>query len=179
MTDRSTEALVVELVDREAIRDCMYRYCRGIDRADEEALRSAYWPDAIDNHGAYNGPIEGFVQMAKKVWASGARNIHVVSNILIQFPDSDQADVESYFTAYQRGAGADGVTRQYLLVGRYCDQFEKRQDEWRVARRTVIYDWVEEQTVPKGSEQERFGPRQPVGGAKPEDPIYRLFASND
>ncbi|WP_352842599.1 hypothetical protein [Mesorhizobium sp. M0933] len=24
----------------EAIRDCLYRYCRGIDRADEAALRS-------------------------------------------------------------------------------------------------------------------------------------------
>ena len=28
------------LLDREAIRDCLYRYCRGIDRADEAALRS-------------------------------------------------------------------------------------------------------------------------------------------
>ena len=43
------------LLDREAIRDCLYRYCRGIDRADEAALRSAYWPDATDCHGAWNG----------------------------------------------------------------------------------------------------------------------------
>ena len=34
-----------DLVAREAIRDCLYRYCRGIDRADAEMLRSAYWPD--------------------------------------------------------------------------------------------------------------------------------------
>ncbi|MDX0110591.1 nuclear transport factor 2 family protein, partial [Sinorhizobium meliloti] len=29
------EANISELLDREAIRDCLYRYCRGIDRGDE------------------------------------------------------------------------------------------------------------------------------------------------
>ena len=39
-----------ELADREAIRDCLYRYARGMDRCDEEMLRSAYWEDALDDH---------------------------------------------------------------------------------------------------------------------------------
>ena len=43
---------VQSLLDREAIRDCLYRYCRGIDRADEDARRSAEWPDVRDCHGA-------------------------------------------------------------------------------------------------------------------------------
>ena len=43
----NNEAAMQELVDREAIRECLYRYCRGIDRLDEAALRSSYWPDAI------------------------------------------------------------------------------------------------------------------------------------
>ena len=42
--------LVAELADREAIRDCLYRYCRGVDRCDEQMLRSAYWEDAYDDH---------------------------------------------------------------------------------------------------------------------------------
>lgn len=46
------EANISELLDREAIRDCLYRYCRGIDRGDEAALRSTYWPDAHDNHAS-------------------------------------------------------------------------------------------------------------------------------
>ena len=171
MTDLATQ--IQELMDREAIRDCLYCYCRGIDRADEAALRASYWPDATDSHGAYSGPVEGFIDWAKKVWATGPRNIHVVSNILIDFTGPEGANVESYFTAHQRGAGADGVVRQVMLIGRYCDRFEKRGAEWRVAERVVVYDWAEDQPVPEGSEAERFGPRQPIGGAYPDDPVYR------
>lgn len=166
-----------ELVNREAIRDCLYRYCRGIDRADEAMLRSAYWPDAHDRHGAYVGSAEGFIQMALGVFKSGPRNIHQVTNILIEFTSPSAAAVESYFTALQRGPDREGVVRQVLLCGRYCDRFEKRGDEWRVADRTVVYDWFEEQTPPDASEAERFGLRRPMGGAWPDDPVYALLAS--
>ena len=169
------QAKLTELVDREAIRDCLYRYCRGIDRGDEAALRSSYWPDATDRHGAYSGPVEGFIQMALGVFKTNPRNIHQVSNILIEFRSAADARVETYFNALQRGPGQDGVVRQFLLAGRYCDAFEKRGDEWRVARRTVVYDWVEEQTPPEGSDAERFGVRQPVGGFFPHDPVYALL----
>ncbi len=170
-------AKLQELLDREAIRDCLYRYCRGIDRADEEALRSSYWPDAYDRHGAYVGSAEGFIQMALGVFKTGPRNIHQVSNILIEFQGPTQAAVETYFTALQRAPDREGVIRQVLLCGRYCDRFEKRADEWRVADRTVAYDWVEEQTPPEKMEADRFGPRQPIGGARPGDPVYALLSA--
>lgn len=169
------QARLTELLDREAIRDCLYRYCRGIDRGDEAALRSSYWPDATDRHGAYSGPVEGFIQMALGVFKTNPRNVHQVSNILIEFRGATDARVETYFNALQCGPGKDGVVRQFLLVGRYCDSFQKRGGEWRVAQRTVVYDWVEEQTPPEGSEAERFGLRQPVGTAFPDDPVYTLL----
>lgn len=171
------DARLTELMDREAIRDCLYRYCRGIDRADEAALRSAYWPDAHDRHGAYAGPAAGFIDFAVSVFATGPRNVHQVSNILIAFAGPNEAAVESYFTALQRGPGKDGVVSQVLLCGRYCDRFEKRGPEWRVADRTVVYDWVEEQAPPQGSEAARFGARQPIGSGAPDDPIYALLSS--
>jgi hypothetical protein len=172
-----TDTRLQELLDREAIRDCLYRYCRGIDRADEDALRSSYWPDAHDRHGAYVGPAEGFIEMALGVFKTGPRNIHQISNVLIEFIGSNGAAVETYFTAFQRARDKEGVIRQVLLCGRYCDRFEKRGDEWRVADRTVVYDWVEEQPTPAGSETERFGPRQPIGGAYPDDPVYSLLGA--
>lgn len=168
---------LTELLDREAIRDCIYRYCRGVDRADEASLRSSYWPDATDCHGSYSGPVEGFFQWALSVFKTGARNIHQVGNILIEFKGDSRAVVESYFNALQRGPDQKGRARQFLLAGRYCDVFEKRGGEWRVARRVVAFDWVEEQPAPETGEEERFGSRKPVGGSFPNDPIYELLTS--
>ena len=164
-----------ELLDKEAIRDCIYRYCRGIDRRDEVALRSTYWPGATDRHGAYSGPVEGFFAWVAAHSRDDTRNVHQVTNILIAFRDAASAVVESYFTALQRGPGNDGVTRQFHLAGRYCDVFEKRGAEWRVAQRVVVYDWVDAQVPPAQPEAERFGSRQPIGGKAPHDPIYALM----
>lgn len=166
---------ITSLFDREAIRDCLHRYCRGIDRADEAALRSCYWPDAHDNHGTYSGSAAGFIQHALSVFKTRPRNIHQIGNIMIEFLGTTEAAVESYFTALQRGPDETGEIKQVLLCGRYCDLFQKREGEWRVAERTVVYDWVEEQRPPKSSETARFGPRQPIGAPHPDDPVYELL----
>ena len=166
---------ITELLDREAIRDCIYRYCRGVDRADEAALRGAYWPDATDEHGPYSGPVEGFFRWANGIFESGARNVHIVGNILIEFTAPSEAAVESYFLALQRGPGRDGRLHQFLIAGRYCDVFQQRDGEWRVFRRLVVYDWVEEQPAATEPEAKRFGPRLPLGGRFPDDPIYNLL----
>lgn len=168
---------LTELMDREAIRDCIYRYCRGIDRADEASLRSSYWPDAEDQHGALaSGSVENFIQIVLKIFRSGPRNIHQVSNILIEFDGPNRAAVESYFTALQRASDKNGVVQQMLLCGRYCDVFEKRGDEWRVINRVVVYDWVDDQPAPSASEAERFGPRQPIGAQYPHDQVYKMLS---
>ncbi|WP_085032629.1 nuclear transport factor 2 family protein [Ensifer aridi] len=165
---------ITQLFDREAIRDCLYRYCRGIDRADEAALRSCYWPDARDNHGSYSGSAGGFIQFALSHFKTQPRNIHQLANIMIEFLGPAEAAVESYFTALQRGPHASGEIKQVLLCGRYCDLFQKREGEWRIAERTVVYDWIEEQRPPTSSETERFGLRQPIGAPYPNDPVYEL-----
>lgn len=162
------------LLDREAIRDCLYRYCRGIDRMDEAALRSVYWPDGHDDHGQYRGSAAGFCDWAMSVLPKVERSIHQIHNVLIEFRDGGAA-VESYFSAFQRQPGPDGM-QQWDLKGRYLDWFEARDGEWRVLRRTVVYDWVERLPLPDRSEAERFGARQPIGGKYPDDPLYTVFA---
>ncbi|MDX0980392.1 nuclear transport factor 2 family protein [Sinorhizobium medicae] len=169
------EANIGGLLDREAIRDCLYRYCRGIDRGDEAALRSAYWPDAHDNHGGYSGPSEDFIRLALGIFKTEPRNVHQIANILIEFSSPSEATVESYFTALQRGPDAGGEIGQVLLCGRYGDLFHKREGEWRIIARTVIYDWIEQQIPPGLPESERFASRRPIGAPYPNDPIYALL----
>ncbi|UVO50677.1 nuclear transport factor 2 family protein [Sphingomonas sp. SUN019] len=170
------EDVIGALYDREMIRDCLFRYCRGIDRADEAALRSAYWPDGTDTHGPYQGSASGFIDWAMKTLPSIERGIHQIHNILIELRGA-QAAVETYFTALQRQPGADGAMADVHMAGRYLDRFEKRGEEWRVADRLVVFDWVSETPAAPDTEAQRFGRRRPIGGRWPEDPVYGLLAS--
>ena len=177
MDRNEMNASVVALMDREAIRECMFRYCRGIDRQDEAALRSAYWPDATDRHGPYQGSATGFIDWAlEKLRTQGERSVHNIANLSITLRGT-QAAVETYFMALQRDRDAQGTAREVFLAGRYVDRFEKRAEEWRIAQRTVVYDWVRHLGTPEGTEVERFGPRQPIGGVQGNDPIYALLAA--
>ena len=162
------------LLDREAIRDCLFRYCRGIDRADEAALRSAYWDDATDCHGAWNGSAAGFIAQALDRLRQGGRRVHQVTNILIEL-HGDVAAVESSFVALQ--APAHAPRQETFLCGRYVDRFERRGTEWRIAARTVVYDWIEERERPELARDDTtlFGARQPTGRAAPADPVYQLL----
>ena len=60
----TTDTTLQTLLDREAIRECIFSYCRGIDRADEDALRGSYWPDATDSHGPWKGSAASFIDTA-------------------------------------------------------------------------------------------------------------------
>ncbi len=164
------------LLDREAIRESVFRYCRGIDRVDEEALRASYWPDASDCHGAYRGSATGFIDAALPKLRQSSRMIHHVGNLSIELRGR-QAAVETYFLAWQRDRRADGTEQETFLAGRYVDRFDKRGDEWRVAARVVVYDWVQPMgDAPAALEVDRFGPRTPIGARKPDDPWYALLA---
>jgi ketosteroid isomerase-like protein len=165
-----------DLLDREAIRDALYRYCRGIDRCDEAALRSAYWEDATDCHGSWNGSAAGFIEQALAKLRHGGRRVHQITNVLIELRGGDAAVESSFFALQVTGAQPD---RETFLCGRYTDRFERREGEWRVASRTVVYDWIEERTRPELSQEDSalFGARQPTGRQAPHDAVYALLRS--
>jgi SnoaL-like domain len=171
-----SELKLQNLLDKDAIRECIFSYCRGIDRLDEPALRASYWPDASDSHGAYKGSASGFIDAALPKLRQSGRMIHHVGNISIEIRHN-QAAVETYFLAWQRDRAANAIEQETFLAGRYVDRFEKRGDEWRVAARIVVYDWVQPLgAAPIDSEATRFGLRVPIGGRKPDDPWYSLLA---
>ena len=129
-----------EMADREAIRDCLFRYCRGIDRSDPGLVRSAYWPGAMDYHTGFTGTVEEFIEWALPQLLAMEQNMHMIGNILINL-DGDKAKVETYLWSVSVLPGDD--PRQVMVCGRYLDRFEKRDDEWRIAERFVVHDWFE------------------------------------
>ncbi|MFC6282692.1 MULTISPECIES: nuclear transport factor 2 family protein [Polaromonas] len=170
----SGEDLLQTLLDREAIRELMYAYCRGIDRCDEAALRSVYWPDATHRQGAYSESGSSFVDYAMKARSNGLRMSHHVSNISIVLKGK-QAAVEGYFQAFQYDGTPQGGLLETLLNGRYINRVENRGGEWRIAERTLIYDWIKQTPATDGNESQRFGERSPNGRMKPDDAWYKLL----
>ncbi len=130
---------VQRLLDRAEIQDCLARYCRGVDRCDVGLVRSAYHPDATDDHGTFKGNGWDFAEhiVAAKL-AGVAFSMHVIANVLIEHRDADRADVEMYFIAYQRSLDDP---RLQVFAGRYVDDFTRRDGAWRIAARTVVHDW--------------------------------------
>jgi hypothetical protein len=123
--------------DRLAIRDCLWRYCRGLDRHDRELEASAFWPDGQVNYGhTFSGSLAEFV-----AWANQGHDFffdmhqHHLTNITVDF-DGDRAHVESYVINMMRRK--DGL----LDTGgaRYIDLFEKRDGEWRILIREFLPD---------------------------------------
>lgn len=134
--------IMAELADREAIRDCIYRYARGVDRCDEETLRSAYWEDAFDDHCLFAGTREELIAWVMPLLRAREATSHNIDNIIIRL-HGDRADVESYFQGYHVVRKESGPIAN-LQGGRYLDRFEKRGDEWRIVWRKVIVDWFRE-----------------------------------
>jgi hypothetical protein len=163
-----------ELLDREAIRDCLMRYCHAIDRCDEQMLRGVYWPEAIDEHGMFNGPASEYVDMVMPMLRTMEATVHTVSNMWIEL-QGDQARVETYMSAYHRAASRDGVMRDSIIAGRYLDRMEKRDGEWRILHRLVVVDWLRQYPDSGDLTKTRVISTMKPAARKPDDPYYSFF----
>jgi hypothetical protein len=163
-----------ELADREAIRDCLMRYSRGIDRRDPELLRGVYWPGAVDEHLDFVGTGEDFIDYVIPALSRMDQTMHLLGNILIDI-QGDEASVETYFQAFHRLRLDGEERRDFEAAGRYVDRFAKRDDEWRIARRVVIIDWF--RAYPDSADWSNgvLGNRTEPGGHKPDDRSYALL----
>ncbi|MFO1189560.1 MAG: nuclear transport factor 2 family protein [Alphaproteobacteria bacterium] len=138
------------LIDEQQIRDALCRYARGVDRGDWDLVRTAYHPDAFDEHGDYKGDIDGFIAWLDQRFAGLDNSMHFLGQTLIEFAGPDVALVETYFVSRRlnpakpgdaagAGAGAgDALARE--AWGRYVDRFERRGGAWKVAHRTVVLE---------------------------------------
>lgn len=144
------------IADRFMIQDLMYRWCRAVDRLDKQAMLDIFWPGAIDSHGPYIGHAEGLVEWVLVRHKPIKISSHFLGNMLIEFATPDLALVETYVRTIQQyppdgkqslaqltgGAAGDPESAMDMFTSsRYMDHVERRNGEWRVARRDLIQDW--------------------------------------
>ena len=166
----SNEQRLSRAIDREEIREVIYRYCRGIDRLQYDLVRSCYHPDGTDDHGDYRGGVDGFIDYITAGLGYWERTMHFVGNVLIE-PDGDMARAESYAVTYHRQAPrGDKPALDFVGGVRYVDDFERRHGEWKILTRVCLVDWT--RTDPVSSK----GWRRPEDYTQPHrdrtDPVF-------
>jgi hypothetical protein len=179
---------VKELLAREAIRDVLQRYARGVDRRDWALVADTYHVDAHDDHGGYKGGVRGLLEWLERRHAVIEQSMHFLGNCLIDFQSESRAVVETYCVVYQRyGEEARETIRTWLgdeplpagkrlmaeLVCRYVDHFERRDGEWRIARRTVVLEEVKASAEPV-----RLKPDYAVAKRDRTDALWQALASS-
>jgi hypothetical protein len=179
------EALDVLLAERE-IRNQMARYCRGVDRQDEDLVRSTYHENAPDNHG-YTDVATGW-DLAALVNPSNPNGFpaewsithHFIGNILIEV-DGDRAASETYFIATMRG-DHDGRRYDLTVGGRYADRWESRDGgPFKVSERTVVHDLIRTDDIRIWPGPDTDVPKMVYGGGTlpADDVVFGLPAPND
>jgi hypothetical protein len=162
-----------EAIDREAIRNCLHHLSRAVDRRDFDLLAKCYWPEAIEEHGAFNGAIADFLVWLDVRTRDWDRTMFSLSQIIIDL-DGDRAAVETYFNGYRKRPKPEGGWFDEFVSGRYVDKMTKRQDEWRIEHRTVVFEWFRQLPDSMDFAGSPFGAAQ-RGAHKPADPLYALL----
>lgn len=143
-----------QLADLENIRAVAMRYCRGVDRLDPDMMRSAYWPDAVDEHGVFVGNAWEFVDHCMVSHLKWRGTMHCIFNHSIEFDGVDRAHGEVYNVTYLFGHDGSDVSTWY---GRYLDRYERRGDEWRIVHRVCVHEATRtEPTTPMSIAADRF-----------------------
>ncbi len=135
-TDR--ESQIDALLDKQAIREALTAFCRGMDRFDREAYLSAFWDDAEMAAGPFVGSAADCWDWAVPMHEEGQLLTH---HVLLQTNydiDGDTAHTETYYQFVARNRD-DSIV---FAGGRYVDRLERRNGEWRIALRTNLIEWA-------------------------------------
>ena len=164
--DRGSQQLLDELVAKDAIREQIYNYGRGLDRMDKPLALSVFHSDATVAIGAEMTGAE-WVESAWRTHEQIAAHSHQMTNILIKV-DGDTAVSESYFMASLRAEPTSETANTTLHVGRYVDRWSKRSGRWAMDHRAIVVDFR--------TTHVSTGPNPPSAGRRDTtDPSYQIY----
>ena len=142
MSQLTLEEQLQQLLDRQACEDVLLRYGRTLDWLDADGQAECFWPDAEVDYGFYSGDAEGWLPTVMEVEAGSAVRWHLSGSILVTV-SGDTARAESYGLTMAAPPG-EGERTATLFGGRYLDELEKRDGQWRISRRRYVADWAQQ-----------------------------------
>jgi hypothetical protein len=168
MMTMSASAELQAMLDRQAITDLIYRYCRSVDRLDIALGHSIWHEDGYADYGkdVYQGNGRGVIDHICAQHLHTLHHSHQVSNILITL-NGDRASSESYVTANLRMKRGAALV-QMSVWGRYVDTWSRRNGRWGLDKRISIRDFDEAREVKPMYEHD-------VGRRDRNDPSYLVL----
>ncbi len=130
------------LLERERIRDCIARLARGEDRRDAAMICASCWPDSSTDYGVFSGKFDAYLAWVIPGSEAIRNTQHVLGQSVVELR-GEVARVETHVVSYHRIDAGD-EERDTCIGGRYLDRLEKRGGEWRIAERTMLYDWYQD-----------------------------------
>jgi hypothetical protein len=128
---------VEQLLAIEACREAARRYSYGVDRLDGDVMKSAYWPDAVDDHGVFVGNAWEFCERVVSSHDRWTWTMHTIFNHRVEIdPGGDRARGEAYNVSYLFDENERTLSTWF---GRYLDTYDRRGDEWRISLRVCVH----------------------------------------
>lgn len=164
----STASDITAILDRQAITDLIFRYCRSVDRLDVALGHSVWHESGYADYGkdVYQGDGRGVIDHICAQHRHTLHHSHQVSNIILNL-NGDRAGSESYVTANLRMKRGDALV-QMSVWGRYVDSWSRRDGRWGLERRIAIRDFDEIREVKAMYEHD-------VGRRDLSDPSYEVL----
>jgi ketosteroid isomerase-like protein len=138
-----------EAADIAELHQLAYRYAAAVDACDVDAFLSVFCPEArLSTFGpGANEPVGVYVghtelahvpQTMSKLYT---RTAHLMTNHLVRLV-GDAANGSLLCTARHLHANATGGT-DLVVVIRYIDRYERREDRWLILDREIRFLWSE------------------------------------
>jgi hypothetical protein len=102
---------------------------------------------------------------------------HLYGNIMVRFHGADRARSITYFFAHHR-TNQGGQIMDEMVRGRYLDRLLKRDDHWRFAERTIVFDWSRVAPADSTSWWDAPGNPAKVGAHGQADPAYGFLEAD-
>ena len=145
-------ASLQEIQDRIEIQELLHLYAEMVDRREWTKMDRIFALEATIDYtstGGQKGPFRETLAWLDRALESWPINLHVVSNLIIEF-DGDTAHTRCYYHAPMGRSTPDG--HQFVITngGRYVDKMIRTADGWRIVERVC------EQTVMQGALPEGY-----------------------
>jgi ketosteroid isomerase-like protein len=126
------------LVERQAIVDVIYAYCRNVDLVNAAEVAACFTDDCTVDYGPGMGTVTRGKDNVRDRLGDGlhrfAATSHHVSNIEVVFDSDDSARTITYLYAWHRFADQKPDAH---LWAQYHDRFSKVQGRWLIADRVL------------------------------------------